>query len=76
MEDIEPVQVKLKKKTKRSSMIKKKSSLMEDVVSQILPTLKNKKETVFLISEEKIIKSEQTAVKENKKTRHQNGNER
>ena len=56
--------------------MKKKSSLMEDVVSQILPTLKNKKETVFLISEEKIRKSEQTAVKENKKTRHQNGNER
>ena len=64
MEEIGPVKRKLKKKIKRSSMMKKKNSLMEDVVSQMLPNLKAKEETVFLIPEEKIRKTEE------------NGNER
>ena len=65
MEDIGPIKEKLKKKIRRSSVMKKKSSiLMEDVVSQILPTLEKSEATEFLMQEEDIKRSEENAVKE------------
>ena len=64
MEDFGPVKEKLRKKIKRSSVMRKKSSKMEDVVSKLLPTLEVKEDTNYLIPEDQIRKTEENAVKE------------
>ena len=64
MEDFGPVKEKLRKKIKRSSVMRKKSSKMEDVVSKLLPTLEVKEDTTYLIPEDQIRKTEENAVKE------------
>ena len=64
MEDFGPVKEKLRKKIKRSSVMRKKSSKMEDVVSKLLPTLEVKEDTNYLIPEDQIRKTEKNAVKE------------
>ena len=72
MDSTGAVKGKLKKKIKRSSIVKSKSPLMEDVVLQILPTLADRESTGFLIAEEEIVKIEEAAAKAVKQSREHN----
>jgi hypothetical protein len=73
MESNGPMKAKQKKKNKVSSFVKNKSSV-EDVVLQMLPTLKSAESTGFPIAEEEIRKRELEPVKDKcEKQKQENG---